>query len=124
MRLVFVDGQQASGAPLRFRFALPCPVPSARAAKAKLLPLCRRAVLNFDNPITRELAKTALPMGTPVTWFSLSPLPDGVLREGDSAVWLEPEDPLDPEDRGSGGRICTFFPLHRPETRPRLHPSR
>ena len=80
------------------------------AAKAKLLPLCRRAVLNYDNPITRELAKTALPMGTPVTWFSLSPLPDGVLREGDSAVWLEPEDPLDPEDRGSGGRICTFFP--------------
>ena len=46
------------------------------AAKARLLAHCGRAVLNRDNDLTRGLAKTALPEGTPVTWFSLSPLPD------------------------------------------------
>jgi UDP-N-acetylmuramoylalanine--D-glutamate ligase len=62
-------------------------------AKANILKRCGRAVLNWDNAVTRSLA-ARLPEGVPVTWFSLSPLPENLLRSrdrGDSAVWLDPD---------------------------------
>ena len=58
-------------------------------AKKKILSHCGRAVLNYDNDATREIAEELQKTATPVTFFSLAPLPDGVLRECDSAVWLE-----------------------------------
>lgn len=58
-------------------------------SKKNLLKNCSRAVLNYDNDITREIAAEMQKKGTPVTFFSLSPLPDGILGDGDSAVWLE-----------------------------------
>ena len=59
------------------------------AAKKKILSHARRAVLNYDNDVTRSIAAELQSTGTPVTFFSLSPLPSGVLRECDSAVWLD-----------------------------------
>ena len=59
-------------------------------AKARILARAGRAVLNYDNGVTRSLGET-LPVTTPVTWFSLAPIPDAVLRTGDSRVWLEGE---------------------------------
>lgn len=67
-------------------------------AKKKVLSRASRAVLNYDNDITREIAAEMQEKGTPVTFFSLSPIPDGVRGECDSAVWLE------------GDEIRTFFP--------------
>jgi len=58
-------------------------------AKKRLLAKCGRAVLNYDNDLTREAAFEMQKTDTPVTFFSLSPLPDGVLRDTDSAVWLD-----------------------------------
>lgn len=58
-------------------------------AKKRLLAHCGRAVLNYDNDLTREAALELQKTATPVTFFSLSPLPDGVLRDIDSAVWLD-----------------------------------
>lgn len=58
-------------------------------AKKRLLAHCGRAVLNYDNDLTREAAFEMQKTGTPVTFFSLSPIPDGVLRNIDSAVWLD-----------------------------------
>ena len=58
------------------------------AAKAKILTHARRAVLNYDNDVTRALGE-GLPDGIPVTWFSLCPIPDAALRPGDSRVWLD-----------------------------------
>lgn len=57
-------------------------------AKANVLKHCGRAVLNWDNGVTRSYAER-LAEDVPVTWFSLSPLPDGVLRPIDGAVWLD-----------------------------------
>ena len=54
------------------------------AAKAKILDGCGRAVLNYENEITRNLARTA---GCPVTLFSHNCIPDEELRAGDSAVY-------------------------------------
>ena len=54
------------------------------AAKAKILDGCGRAVLNYENEITRDLARTA---ECPVTLFSHDYIPDEELREGDSAVY-------------------------------------
>ena len=54
------------------------------AAKAKILVGCGRAVLNYENEITRDLARKA---ECPVTLFSHSYIPDEELREGDSAVY-------------------------------------
>ena len=54
------------------------------AAKAKILDGCGRAVLNYENEITRNLARTA---GCPVTLFSHNYIPDEELRAGDSAVY-------------------------------------
>ncbi len=56
------------------------------SAKAKVLHGCARAVLNYDNEITRSLAKTA---PCPVTLFSHECIPDHALREEDSAVYTE-----------------------------------
>ena len=58
-------------------------------AKKNILAHCGRAVLNYDNDVTRAIAEEMQKTNTPVTLFSLSPLPDGLLRECDSAVWLE-----------------------------------
>ena len=58
-------------------------------AKKRLLAKCGRAVLNYDNDLTREAAFEMQKTDTPVTFFSLEPIPDGVLRDIDSAVWLE-----------------------------------
>jgi len=57
-------------------------------AKANVLKHCGRAVLNYDNDVTRGLAGR-LKGDVPVFWFSLAPLPSGALREGDGAIWLE-----------------------------------
>ncbi len=54
------------------------------AAKAKILDGCGRAVLNYENEVTRHLAKTA---PCPVTLFAHDPIPDEVLRDEDSAVY-------------------------------------
>lgn len=58
-------------------------------AKKRLLRKCGRAVLNYDNDITRDTAFEMQKTDTPVTFFSLSPIPNGVLRDIDSAVWLD-----------------------------------
>lgn len=58
-------------------------------AKKRLLAKCGRAVLNYDNDLTREAAFEMQKTDTPVTFFSLAPIPAGVLRDIDSAVWLE-----------------------------------
>ena len=58
-------------------------------AKKRLLAKCGRAVLNYDNDLTREAAFEMQKTNTPVTFFSLAPIPAGVLRDIDSAVWLE-----------------------------------
>lgn len=67
-------------------------------AKRRILAHCGRAVLNYDNEITRKIAQDVRKTSTPITYFSLSPIPEGVLRELDSAVYLD------------GGRIMTRFP--------------
>lgn len=54
------------------------------AAKAKILTGCARAVLNCENEITRELARTA---PCPVTLFAHEPIPDSALRPEDSAIY-------------------------------------
>jgi len=59
------------------------------AAKRKILDHADRAVLNYDNDVTREIATELQKTSTPVTFFSLSPLPSGLLRDIDSAAWLE-----------------------------------
>ena len=58
-------------------------------AKKNILKNVGRAVLNYDNDITREIALEMQKTSVPVTFFSLSPLPEGLLRDIDSAVWLE-----------------------------------
>ncbi len=58
-------------------------------AKKKILAHAGRAVLNYDNEETRKIALDLQKTDTPVTFFSLSPLPDGTLRKCDSAVWLD-----------------------------------
>ncbi len=54
------------------------------AAKAKILDGCSRAVLNYENEITRSLAQNA---PCPVTLFAHDPIPDSALRGEDSAVY-------------------------------------
>ena len=68
-------------------------------AKANILRHAGRAVLNYDNDVTRSLAARLDP-ATPVTWFSLSPLPGGVLRPIDGAVWFDP----------ATGDVRAFYP--------------
>ena len=59
------------------------------AAKKNILKHARRAVLNYDNDITREIAEEVKKTTTPVTYFSLSPIPSSALRDIDSKIWLE-----------------------------------
>ena len=56
------------------------------AAKAKVLDGAARAVLNYENEITRTLARTA---PCPVTLFAHERIPDSALRAEDSAVYEE-----------------------------------
>jgi len=72
-------------------------------AKKRLLAKCGRAVLNYDNDLTREAASEMQKTDTPVTFFSLKPLPDGVLRDIDSAVWLD-DDTIYSDFPGEGVR--------------------
>ncbi len=58
-------------------------------AKKKILSRAGRAVLNYDNDVTREIAREMQERGIPVTFFSLGVIPDGVLGERDSKIWLE-----------------------------------
>lgn len=69
-------------------------------AKKRILSKCGRAVLNYDNDITREIAlEMQKNTDTPVTFFSLSPIPRELLRDIDSMVWLD-----------GNGDIRTYFP--------------
>ncbi len=61
-------------------------------AKKRILLHAGRAVLNYDNDVTRAIAKEAQEKGIPVTFFSLHPIPEGVLGEADSKIWLEGEE--------------------------------
>ncbi len=54
------------------------------AAKAKILSGCSRAVLNYENEVTRRLAEAA---ACPVTLFAHDPIPDAALRPEDSAIY-------------------------------------
>ena len=54
------------------------------AAKERILRRAKRAVLNAGNEVTREMGKRC---ACPVTWFSRDPIDDGILRDGDSAIY-------------------------------------
>ncbi|MBR3424162.1 MAG: UDP-N-acetylmuramoyl-L-alanine--D-glutamate ligase [Clostridia bacterium] len=56
------------------------------AAKERILRRAKRAVLNAGNKVTREMGKRC---SCPVTWFSREPIRDGILRDGDSAIYLD-----------------------------------
>ena len=58
-------------------------------AKKNILKHTRRAVLNYENDVTRAIAEEVKKTATPVTYFSLSPIPSSALRDIDSKVWLE-----------------------------------
>lgn len=53
-------------------------------AKAKILVGAERAVLNYDDEICRQLAKTCQ---CPVMWFSRNPIPKEVLKECEGGVY-------------------------------------
>ncbi len=57
-------------------------------AKKRILVHAKRAVLNYDNDITREIAESVREK-LPVTLFSLAPIPTNVREKFHSAVWLE-----------------------------------
>lgn len=56
-------------------------------AKKRILRQAKRAVLNFDNDVTREIGLSL--SDTPVIWFSKNPLSRDVLKESDGAVYLD-----------------------------------
>lgn len=56
-------------------------------AKKRILRHTKRAVLNYDNDVTRNIGLEL--KDTPVTWFSKKPVPHAVMKEGNSAVYLE-----------------------------------
>ena len=56
------------------------------AAKERILRRAKRAVLNAGNDVTRDMGKKC---ACPVTWFSREPIDDAVLRDGDSAIYLD-----------------------------------
>jgi len=56
------------------------------AAKAKILDGCGRAVLNYENEVTRTLARRA---ACPVTLFAHERIPADALRPEDSAIYEE-----------------------------------
>lgn len=60
------------------------------AAKRNILRRAERAVLNYDNDVTRRIGEELIDDGvTPVTWFSLDHLPDEVVSRAHSAVFLD-----------------------------------
>ncbi len=59
-------------------------------AKRNILRHAGRAVLNYDNDVTRSIGREIQENGgIPVTYFSLAPLPESLLRPADGAVWLD-----------------------------------
>ena len=59
-------------------------------AKKNILLHAERAVLNYDNDVTREIAlDLQKSSATEVTLFSLSPIDKSILRDIDSAVYLD-----------------------------------
>ena len=56
------------------------------AAKERILRRAKRAVLNAGNDVTREMGKRC---SGPVTWFSRDPIDDGILRDGDSMIYID-----------------------------------
>lgn len=62
-------------------------------AKRNILRRARRAVLNYDNEVTRKMGEDLISSGkTPVVWFSLSPIPDSTLSSAEYAVFLDGDD--------------------------------
>lgn len=56
-------------------------------AKKRILRHTKRAVLNYDNDVTRKIGLEL--SDTPVTYFSKYPVPTGVMKPSDRAVYLE-----------------------------------
>ena len=59
-------------------------------AKKNILKNTGRAVLNYDNDVTRGIGEALVSEGdTPVTWFSLSPLPEAVMASAERSFYLD-----------------------------------
>ena len=59
-------------------------------SKRNILRNAERAVLNYDNDVTREIGEEIINEGKlPVTWFSLSPLPSDVTKCAERVFFLE-----------------------------------
>ena len=56
------------------------------AAKERILRRAKRAVLNAGNDVTRDMGKKC---ACPVTWFSRDTIDSAILRDGDSAIYLD-----------------------------------
>ncbi|MBQ7474450.1 MAG: UDP-N-acetylmuramoyl-L-alanine--D-glutamate ligase [Clostridia bacterium] len=56
------------------------------AAKERILRRAKRAVLNAKNDVTRGMGERC---SCPVTWFSRDPIEDGVMRDGDDAIYID-----------------------------------
>lgn len=56
-------------------------------AKKRILRRAERAILNYDNEITREIGLSL--RETPTTFFSKNPVPAAALKPTDAAVYLE-----------------------------------
>ena len=61
------------------------------SAKRRILNHSKNSVLNFDNPETRKIAEEIRSCGRPVILFSLSPIPDSALSDGDGRIWFDGE---------------------------------
>ncbi len=55
-------------------------------AKVRILRHAKTAVLNYDNDVTRDIGLKR--SDAPVTWFSKAPIPHGVMKACDRAVFL------------------------------------
>lgn len=59
-------------------------------AKTHILRKAGRAVLNYGCDVTRQIGeKLVQDGGIPVTWFSRDPIPTDILRDCDSAIFIE-----------------------------------
>lgn len=59
-------------------------------SKRNILRNAERAVLNYDNDVTREIGASLINEGKlPVTWFSLSPLPGDAVKSAERVFFLE-----------------------------------
>lgn len=62
-------------------------------AKKNILKNTSRAVLNYDNDVTRVIGEELIREGeTPVTWFSLSPVPEEVMASAERVFYLDGEE--------------------------------